>query len=774
MSSLFSHVLGFPRIGNNRELKIATEKYWQGKISQDELLKVGKQIRESNWNLQKSKGIDLIPSNDFSFYDQILDACALFGAVPERFGWKGGEVDLHTYFAMGRGIQEKEADSLGNEKVFALEMLKWFDTNYHYMVPEFTKETSFSLSNSKIFDQFLEAKSLGIVTKPVLVGPLTFLLLGKTKQEQFDKLEELLPKLIPVYIQVIEKLSELGAQWIQLDEPYLIMDLTPKQKELYATTYDTISRSAREKGLKVLLATYFDDLGENLQLASLLPVEAVHLDLVRGKADVPSIIESFKTNDKIVSLGLVNGRNIWKIQFEKASSILKTIVDALGPTRVWVAPSCSLVHSPITLQGENKLDAELKSVLSFATEKLDEVIALKNSILSSEDKFAQDNAAIWKNFLAHPALNRKEVHDRISKLSEVDFHRRSKFDTRRKAQIQSLNLPAFPTTTIGSLPQTTEVRNARLKLKKGELTEELYDQFIQEKTKEGIRFQEEIGIDVLVTGEFERNDMVEYFGSKLEGFAFTEKAWVQSFGSRYVKPPIIWGDVVRTEAMTTKENIYAQSLTSKPVKGMLTGPVTILQWSFVREDQTRELTSTQIALAIRDEVKDLVNTGSKIVQVDEPAYREGLPVKKSRWEDYLRWASKSFRLSTSGEADEIQIHTHMCYAEFSDIIDSIIALDADVISFESSRSQMKLLGVFANPIHSYPNEIGPGVFDIHSPKVPSQGEMESLLREACKVIKADQVWVNPDCGLKTRSWVEVKQQLTNMVEAAKVLRNQNK
>jgi len=765
-----AHTLGFPRIGPNRELKLTTEKYWQGKISQEELLALGAQLRQQNWTLQKTKGIDVIPSNDFTFYDQVLDTIALFGAVPERYGHKGGDVTLDTYFAMARGIQEKEAGAEGLEKVFALEMLKWFDTNYHYMVPEFTTQTRFALSSNKIFEQYTEAKNLGIQTKPVLIGPLTFLLLGKAK-ENFDKLSTLLPTLVPLYVQVLKKLADLGATWVQIDEPYLIYDLNEEQKNHYRQTYATIVKELSGSNLKFLLATYFDDLGENTSLAVELPFDAIHVDLTRGETDVAALVEAVKPTNKILSLGVVNGRNIWKVRFSKAVAPVRTAVQSLGVDRVWVAPSCSLIHSPITLEGEKKLAANIKSVLSFATEKLDEVVALKKAATVTNDEIENENTKTWEAFLALPELNRKEVHDRVAKLSASDYKRKSNFSTRREAQ-KALGLPPLPTTTIGSLPQTTEVRNARLRLRKGELTQEQYTQFIQEKIREGIKIQEDLGIDVLVTGEFERNDMVEYFGQHLEGFAFSEKAWVQSFGSRYVKPPIVWGDVSRPHAMTVEENVYSQSLTTKPVKGMLTGPITILQWSFVREDQTREQTAIQIGLAIRDEVKDLVATGSKIVQVDEPAFREGLPLKRSRWAHYLEWASRAFRLSTSGESDAVQIHTHMCYAEFSDIIDAISALDADVISIESSRSQMKLLGVFAQPDHQYPNEIGPGVFDIHSPKVPTQEEMAQLLREALKVISGPQLWVNPDCGLKTRTWEEVKQQLGHMVSAAKIVRSE--
>jgi len=699
----------------------------------------------------------------------VLDTIALFGAIPERYGWTGGRVDLDTYFAMARGIQEKEAGAEGKEKVFALEMLKWFDTNYHYMVPEFTENIKFSLASDKIFEQFSEAKELGYHTKPVLLGPLTFLLLGKAKGS-FDKLSVLLPQLVPLYVQVLKKLAQLGAQWVQIDEPYLIYDLNAEQKKHYRDTYATITKELEGSGLKFLLATYFDDLGDNTSLAVELPLHALHVDLTRGETDVAKLLALVKPTGKTLSLGVVNGRNIWKVRFSQALAPLRQAVEQLGAERVWVGPSSSLIHTPITLQGENKLAPSLKSVLSFATEKLEEVVALKNAVAQADAEYEKTNTDTWKAFLSLPELNIKEVHDRQAKLTPDDFKRKSDFQTRRTAQIKALNLPPFPTTTIGSLPQTAEVRNARLRLRKGELTQEQYTKFIQEKIQEGVKIQEELDIDVVVTGEFERTDMVEYFGQHLKGFAFTEKAWVQSFGSRYVKPPIVWGDVSRTQAMTVEENVYTQSLTKRPVKGMLTGPITILQWSFVREDQTRDQTAQQIALAIRDEVRDLVATGSQIVQVDEPAFREGLPLKRSRWADYLKWASSAFRLSTSGEADTVQIHTHMCYAEFSDIIDAISALDADVISIESSRSQMKLLGVFAQPDHKYPNEIGPGVFDIHSPKVPTAEEMAQLLREALKVIDAQQLWVNPDCGLKTRSWEEVKQQLGNMVTAAKVVR----
>lgn len=768
--ALFSHNLGFPRIGLHRELKVTIEKYWHGKITQEELLNTASAIRKRHWLLQKEKGISLIPSNDFSLYDQVLDNVALFGVVPPRFGWQGGEVSLDTYFTLARGSQEKESDREG--KVGALEMLKWFDTNYHYLVPEFHADTKFTLSSNKVFNEFNEALALGITTKPVLLGPISFLSLGKTKEE-FNVIDVLLPRILPLYLEVLEKLAKAGAQWIQIDEPILVKDLTQQEKAAFRPTYeklvDALAKSS--PSLKLILATYFDDLGENQDLALSLPVHALHFDLTRGDTNIDTVLAALKPTQKTLSLGLVSGRNIWKVKYATAFPPLQKAVAELGGDRVWVAPSSSLLHSPILAEPENELPAFLKSVLSFATEKLDEVVTLAKLATGavSNDVIAE-NTAVWEAFLKRPELNNVEVRERINNLKPSDYQRKSVFAVRNKKQRDILHLPPFPTTTIGSLPQTTEVRNARLRLRKGDLTEEKYREFIEAQIREGIKIQEEIGLDVLVTGEFERNDMVEYFGTKLDGFAFTENAWVQSFGTRCVKPPIIYGDVARRTAMTVKENVYAQQLTKKPVKGMLTGPITILQWSFVREDQTRAQTATQIALAVIDEVRDLVATGSQIVQVDEPALREGLPLKRTRWVAYLDWASSAFRLSTAGVDDEIQIHTHMCYAEFEDIIKAIADLDADVISIESSRSQMKLLPVFANPNYKYPNEIGPGLFDIHSPNIPTVDELVRLLNEARKVIPDQQLWVNPDCGLKTRAWAETKQQLTAMVAAAKIAR----
>lgn len=773
LAPLFSHNLGFPRIGIHRELKVAIEKYWHGKITQDELLNSASAIRKNNWLLQKEKGISLIPSNDFSFYDQVLDNIALFGAVPPRFGWKGGEMSLDTYFTLARGSQEKETKADREGKVGALEMLKWFDTNYHYLVPEFHTDSKFAISSQKVFNEFSEALSLGILTKPVLLGPISFLSLGKTKEE-FDRISVLLPRLLPLYIDVLERLAKLGAQWVQIDEPILVKDLTESERLSFKPTYekiiDTVAKSSPR--LKFLLATYFDDLGQNQDFVLSLPFHAVHLDLTRGRTDIDIVLSTLKPTTKILSLGVVSGRNIWKVKYSTALPPLKKAVAELGVERVWVGPASSLLHSPIFAEPESNLPAYLKPVLSFATEKLDEVATLARLAIGgvvTEDKVSENTAA-WNTFLSRPELNNVQVSERIKGLTVADFERKSVFAIRNKKQKNILKLPLFPTTTIGSLPQTTEVRNARLRLRKGELTDDEYRVFIEAQIVEGIKIQEEIGLDVLVTGEFERNDMVEYFGTKLDGFAFTDNAWVQSFGTRCVKPPIIYGDVVRRAPMTVTENVYAQKLTRKPVKGMLTGPITILQWSFVREDQTRAQTATQIALAVIDEVRDLVAAGSQIIQVDEPALREGLPLKRSQWEEYLVWSSQAFRLATAGVKDEIQIHTHMCYAEFEDIITAIAQLDADVISIESSRSQMKLLPVFANPNYKYPNEIGPGVFDIHSPNIPTVDELVRLLNEARKVIPDAQLWVNPDCGLKTRAWTETKQQLAAMVAAAKIVR----
>lgn len=763
-----TNILGYPRIGNNRELKKASEKYWAGEISAEELLATGKTIRRKNWELQKELGAELIPSNDFSFYDQVLDLSYTLGAIPDRYGELLSQKNLNPldlYFALARGYQKDGFD------LTAMEMTKWFDTNYHYIVPEFYRNQHFKLFSSKIFNEFEEAKALGILTKPVIIGPVSYLLLGKEKEEGFDKLD-LLENLLPVYIELLTKLKNLGAVDVQIDEPYLSLDLSEKEKEAFKTTYERLS--AKNLGLSIILTTYFDALGDNLSLASSLPVSTLHVDLVRAPEQLDSILSALPPNVKL-SLGLVDGRNIWKNDLESSLVILKKAVDTLGSERVIIGTSCSLLHTPCDLdleQNEVSLSPQIKNWLAFAKQKVQEVILLKKLVL--EETNESDLASFEANKKAiedrktSSLIHNQLVKERVAGLNEDYAKRQHPFALRKKTQQEALNLPLFPTTTIGSFPQTTEVRSWRSRHKKGLINEAQYDQLLKEETERTIRWQEEIGLDVLVHGEFERNDMVEYFGEQLEGFAFTSYGWVQSYGSRCVKPPVIFGDVSRPNPMTVYWSAYAQSLTQRHVKGMLTGPVTILQWSFVRDDQPRSVTCEQIALAIRDEVADLEKAGIRVIQIDEPAIREGLPLRRSEWTKYLEWAIRAFRIASSPVQDSTQIHTHMCYSEFNDIIEHIAALDADVITIECSRSQMELLDAFAD--FAYPNEIGPGVYDIHSPRVPSQEEIAALLEKAAEVIPADQLWVNPDCGLKTRHWDETRKALIAMVAAAREAR----
>lgn len=760
--------LGYPRIGSNRELKKASELYWAGQLSAEELLAVGKNIRKENWQLQAESGIDLIPSNDFSFYDQVLDLTLTLGAIPERYNdFAKTNTSIDLYFAMARGSQKNGQD------VVAMEMTKWFDTNYHYIVPEFTKNQKFTLFSEKIINEFKEANDLGIVTKPVLIGPISYLLLGKEKEEGFHRID-LIEALLPVYFQIFEKLETENVTYIQLDEPFLALNLTDKERNIFTKVYTEINN--RFPNIKIILANYFDCFGENLTTALALPVDTLHLDLVRCPLQLDDILESNLLSPNVnLSLGLVDGRNIWKNDFKNSLAIIEKATKALGENRILIAPSCSLIHSPCDLELEtnNKtLTPKIKQWLAFAKQKIQEVVLVKqfatkeidiaNSIQFAENTLANENRKTSK------LIHNESVKNRVADIAPGDDQRKNTFAIRREKQIDALDLPLFPTTTIGSFPQTPEVRSWRAKFKKGELSQQQYDDLIKKETEETIRFQEETGIDVLVHGEFERNDMVEYFGEQLAGFTFTKNGWVQSYGSRCVKPPVIYGDVSRPKPMTVKWSKYAQSLTPKWLKGMLTGPVTILQWSFVRNDQPRSQTCTQIALAIRDEVVDLENAGIKIIQIDEPAIREGLPLRKEEWATYLDWAVKAFRISASGVKDDTQIHTHMCYSEFNDIIQNIADMDADVITIECSRSQMELLDAFAD--FKYPNEIGPGVYDIHSPRVPSSHEMVKLLEKASAVIPVNQLWVNPDCGLKTRHWDETKKALIEMVAAAQEMR----
>ncbi len=763
-----AHTLGFPRIGVQRELKRATEAYWAGTLDRQGLEQVGKTLRARHWAVQSNAGLDFIPVGDFSWYDHVLDMSTLLGVVPARFGdVTDGAVDLDTYFRMARGRAPSGAD------VPACEMTKWFDTNYHYIVPEFSPEQVFRLASSKLFDEVAEACALGYQAqaqvKPVLIGPLTYLWLGKIKGAQinngeFDKLA-LLEKLLPVYGEILAKLAQLGVTWVQIDEPILALDLPQSWKNAFEAAYVRL----QQPGLKRLLTTYFGALEDNTALACRLPVDGLHIDMVRGPEQLTAVLDQLPSY-KILSVGVVDGRNIWRSDFAKALAILEQVKVRLGD-RLWLASSCSLLHSPVDLAVESGLGEDIKSWLAFATQKVDEIVVLKRAL---NEGHAAVSAALDRNLQAHqarrasPRIHHAAVKERVAQITSDLAERHHAYLVRRIAQQQRLNLPLFPTTTIGSFPQTAQIRAARRDVKAGKISERDYIAAMHEQISYAVRKQEELDLDVLVHGEAERNDMVEYFGELLQGFVFTQNGWVQSYGSRCVKPPVIFGDVSRPASMTVDWTVYAQSLTPRPMKGMLTGPVTILQWSFVRDDQPRAQTTLQIALALRDEVCDLENAGIKIIQIDEPALREGLPLRKKHWQDYLGWAVHAFRITASGVRDDTQIHTHMCYSEFNDIIASIAALDADVITIETSRSDMELLDAFSD--FSYPNEIGPGVYDIHTPRLPTTEEMVTLLEKAAIVIAPEKLWVNPDCGLKTRQWPEVETALTRMVQAAKTLR----
>ena len=744
--------IGYPRIGPKRELKKALEQFWKGEIQEQDLHNVAKNLRKQNWQTQKSAGVDLISSNDFSFYDQVLDAICLLGAVPKRYKWDGQEVNLTTYFAMARGSQTADLD------VPALEMTKWFDTNYHYLVPELSAEQTFKLSSNKPFEEYEEAKQAGFDTKPIILGPLTFLLLAKGI-DGFNTIN-LLDKILPIYKQIVEKFSQLGAEWIQIDEPILVKDLDSNVVSKIKDTLNQIKGAAGN--CKILLATYFEDLNEDVKNQVFESnVDVVHLDLVRGSKNK----EYVKNSNKKLSLGLVDGRNVWKTNLQEKINFIKDNIS----NDVIIASSCPLLHSPYDLELEQKVPVEIKRWLSFAKQKLLELNVIKGFINErSHQEALNNNAADIHDRETSKLIHDNAVKDRIKTINKSITERKSSYVDRAKIQKNIFSLPKYPTTTIGSFPQTTDVRQARAKFKRGELDETSYEKFLEEKTIDTIRKQESIGIDVIVHGEFERNDMVEYFGEQLKGFTFTSSGFVQSYGSRCVKPPIIFGNVSRPKPMTVRWSKFAQEQTKQIVKGMLTGPITILQWSFVRDDQPRKFTAQEIGFAIRDEVEDLEKNGIRMIQIDEPALREGLPLKKKDWKDYLSWSVDCFKISAAVVKDETQIHTHMCYAEFEDIIDSIAALDADVISIETSRSRMELLTTFEK--FKYPNEVGPGVYDIHSPRVPSQDEMKILIEKASKLIDPSRIWVNPDCGLKTRGWPETIDALTKMVNAAKELR----
>lgn len=759
--------LGMPRMGVGRELKWALERHWKGKVPLVEVEQTAWSLRSQNWQLQKAAGIQSIPSNDFSYYDHVLDTACLLGCVPSRYRWTGGNVDTATYFAMARG--GTKLDSNGNEvSVTAMEMTKWFDTNYHYIVPEFEDGQKFSLASSKPFDHFTEAKSLGIHTRPVLLGPVSFLLLGKSKGSVRPL--DLLDGVLAVYEQVLAKLAALEADWVQVDEPCLVMDLDDAARAAYVKAYARLAKSV--PGVKIMLATYFEDLNGSTECALTLPVAGVHIDTTRAPALLDTVLPKLAGGSKVLSLGVIDGRNIWRADLDKAADLVIRAGKALGQERVQAAPSCSLLHVPMTLRTEEELDPTLKSWLAFAEEKLAEIVTVAKAATAGKASVADAlNHSRTANHsrLTSPLLNVKAVRDRMAAITPAMETRKSPYAKRIEAQQKLLGLPEWPTTTIGSFPQTNRIREARAHFKAGKKTEAEYIQYLREEIAACVKWQEDAGIDVLVHGEFERNDMVEHFASEINGYAFTANGWVQSYGSRCVKPPVIFGDVSRKHPMTVEWSKYAQSLTRKPMKGMLTGPVTMLQWSFVRDDQPRSDTCLQLALALRDEVTDLEKAGIRVIQIDEPAIREGLPLRRSKWDDYLAWAVRAFRVSASGVADDTQIHTHMCYSEFNDIIGSVAAMDADVVSIETSRSQMELLDAFAK--FRYPNGIGPGVYDIHSPRVPPMDEMRSLLQKALGHLKPGQLWVNPDCGLKTRHWDEVRPALEAMVAAARAMRS---
>lgn len=755
--TILNHTLGFPRVGLRRELKKAQESYWAGNSSQQDLLAVGRELRARHWQQQKEAGVDLVPVGDFAWYDHVLTTSLLLGNVPARHQNADGSVDLDTLFRIGRGRAPT------GEPAAAAEMTKWFNTNYHYMVPEFSKGQQFRLSWTQLLDEVDEALALGHKVKPVLLGPVTYLWLGKVKGEQFDRLT-LLNDILPVYQQVLAELAKRDIEWVQIDEPALVLELPQEWLDAFKPAYEALQGQS-----KLLLTNYFDSIGQNINTIRELPVQGLHVDLVHGQDDIASLNQQIPAS-WLLSVGVINGRNVWRADLSSWFERLQPLVSQRQ--QLWLGSSCSLLHSPIDLNSETRLDEEVKSWFSFALQKCGE-LALLSQALNNNDAAALEAWSAPIRARRHSSrVHNAAVAQRLAAINAQDSERQSSYSERAQAQRQRFQLPAWPTTTIGSFPQTTEIRGLRLDFKQGRLDGNHYRTGIAEHIKQAIAEQERLGLDVLVHGEAERNDMVEYFGEHLDGFVFTQNGWVQSYGSRCVKPPVIIGDVSRPEAITVEWAKYAQSLTSKPVKGMLTGPVTILCWSFPREDVSRETIAKQIALALRDEVADLEKAGIGIIQIDEPALREGLPLRKSDWAAYLTWAVDAFRLNAAVAQDDTQIHTHMCYCEFNDIMDSIAALDADVITIETSRSDMELLESFEE--FEYPNEIGPGVYDIHSPNVPDVEWMEALLRKAAQRIPVERLWVNPDCGLKTRGWTETRLALANMVQAAQKLRAENR
>ncbi|QKE62524.1 5-methyltetrahydropteroyltriglutamate--homocysteine S-methyltransferase [Aquipseudomonas campi] len=766
-----AHNLGFPRIGRDRELKKALEAHWQGELDEAGLRAVGRQLRAAHWQLQKDAGIELLPVGDFAWYDQVLSHSLAFGVIPARFRPHGGKPTLDTLFAMARGASANPRSpnaccgGAHAQPASAQELTKWFDTNYHYLVPEFSADQQFELSWEQLFEEVEEGKALGHNLKPVLIGPLTYLWLGKAKGSEFNKLD-LLERLLPVYGEILQRLAAQGVEWVQIDEPILALDLPQDWKNAFERAYNILQREPGKK----LIATYFAGLEDNLGLAAGLPVDGLHIDLVRAPEQFPAILDRLPAY-KVLSLGVVNGRNVWRTDLQQALEVLQQAHERLG-SRLWLAPSCSLLHSPVDLGREDQLDAELKSWLAFAVQKCAEVALLAAALNDPQDARVQtalaQSRAVQASRAQSPRIHKPAVQARLAAITPADSQRRSPFAVRIEQQRARLQLPAFPTTTIGSFPQTSAIRLARQAFKAGKLSAVEYTEAMHSEIRHAVTVQEQLGLDVLVHGEAERNDMVEYFAEQLDGYAFTRFGWVQSYGSRCVKPAIIYGDLSRPQPMTVAWSSYAQSLTDKVMKGMLTGPVTMLMWSFPRDDISREQQARQLALAIRDEVVDLEAAEIKVIQIDEAAFREGLPLRQAQWQGYLNWATESFRLCASGVRDETQIHTHMCYSEFNDVIESIAAMDADVITIETSRSDMELLQAFE--VFAYPNEIGPGVYDIHSPRVPDSAEMLRLLRKAAQRVPVERLWVNPDCGLKTRAWPETEAALVNMVAAARQLR----
>jgi 5-methyltetrahydropteroyltriglutamate--homocysteine methyltransferase len=758
LPTICAHNLGFPRIGRSRELKWALEAYWRGEIDRDELERHGRELRRRHWELQRAAGLDLVPVGDFSWYDQVLDLTALLGVIPARFGWDGGAVDLDLYFRLARGRAPSGSPAP------ACEMTKWFDTNYHYLVPELSAGQEFRLSGTRLFDQVAEAQALGLRPKPVLVGPLTWLWLARPASERDDRLE-LLPGLLAAYRQILVRLAAQGVDWVQIDEPILALDLPVSWQAAFAEVYAALADS----GVSVLLATYFGPLADNLALACALPVAGLHVDAVRAADELEAVAEQLPSG-RVLSVGIVDGRNIWRTDLDVALARLQRVLaQREGP--LWLAPSCSLLHVPVDVSGDDRLPQDVIPWFAFATQKLDEIALLRRALAgetaATVDAFEDSRRALVSRH-ASPRVHRPGVTARVAALKDADEHRARAYAERIDAQRERLQLPLFPTTTIGSFPQTAAIRQARSRRRAGAIPETEYEAFIRAEIAHAVREQEALGLDVLVHGEAERNDMVEYFGEQLDGFVFSGNGWVQSYGSRCVKPPIILGDVARPAAMTVAWIRYAQTLTDKPVKGMLTGPVTLLNWSFVRDDQPRAATCLQLALAIRDEVRDLEAAGVAIIQIDEAALREGLPLRHADWGEYLDWAVRAFRIASTGVGDATQIHTHMCYSDFNDIIGAVAAMDADVTTIESARSDDRLLDAFRD--FAYPNEIGPGVYDIHSPNVPQAAEILDRLRRARARVPAERLWVNPDCGLKTRAWDEVRPALVAMVAAARALR----